>query len=181
MKPQLFLPAFIMLTILILNQANAQQVAVNYTSGKHFKTANNKVVNAASVSTKNNMFNNINMSAMRDFTTKYKDVNNASWYEANGGYVAKFTAGEATTTVTYKKNGEWFYTITGYSEKKMPKEVRALVKSTYYDYTIVNIEEIQVPNKDNNIFLVNVQDATTIKVIRVCDGEMQVLHDYTKG
>ncbi|TKK66973.1 hypothetical protein FC093_15855 [Ilyomonas limi] len=173
----------VLTAVLLRNNANARLlIAVHHTSLVHSvidEDSNTQYV--PFTGTKKMRLNNISIHAMRDFMIKYKDVDDASWYEVDNGFVARFTAGEATTTVTYKKNGEWLYTITSYGEMKMPENIRALVKGTYYDYSIVNIEEVQIPYKENNIFLVKMQDATTIKVVRIYEGEMEVIHDYTKG
>jgi hypothetical protein len=166
----------------MLNNVNAQRIAMIKSAEKSPDfLKEQKIAEATSVGVKSYKFNNININARRDFIVKYKDVNNASWYYTEGGFVAKFTSGETATAVTYNSNGEWLYTIKSCDEKNMPKDVRAVVKRTYYDYYIVNVEEIKVPLKDNSIFLVYVQDATSIKVLRVYDGEMEVLHDYTRG
>jgi len=183
MKTQ-FIPRMLVILILLgtIIVADAQPIAMSYTPDKYTAyLKDNNIVHVPSLVTKSDMLNNINIHALRDFMLKYNEVSNASWFGVEGGFVAKFTANEATTTVTYKKNGKWLYTISSYDEMKMPKDVRALVKSTYYDYNIIIIEEIQVPQNDNNIYLIKVLDAKTIKILRVSEGEMQVLYDYIRG
>jgi hypothetical protein len=43
--------------------------------------------------------------------------------------------------IGYGKHGYWLYTIRRYDEKNLPADVRALVKSTYYDYTFLHIDK----------------------------------------
>src|SRR5690349_8441022 len=103
MKPQLSVTALIMLIVLsTINNVNAQQIAMNKSAEKspdHLKEQ--KIADETSVGAKSHKLNNININARRDFIVKYKDVNNASWYYTKGGFVAKFTSGEAATAVTY--------------------------------------------------------------------------------
>jgi hypothetical protein len=81
--------------------------------------------------------------------------------------------------VFYDKKGYWDATIKYYDEKKLPPDVRAIVKSTYYDYSITSVQEIQKGNKI--VYLVHMQDATTLKSVKVCDGEMEVIAEFNKG
>ncbi|TKK71543.1 hypothetical protein FC093_00515 [Ilyomonas limi] len=153
------------------------------TSNKNvIKFLNNMpVAYRSSEGAKNVRLNNINIQVIRDFINNYKEANNEAWYSTGDAFVAKFSIGRVSTTVTYKKNGEWLYTIKNYFENDMTKELRTLVKSSYYDYQIVKIEEIEVPRKERSIFLIYVQDTKKIIILRVYDGEMEVLHNYTRG
>jgi len=62
----------------------------------------------------------------------------------------------------------------------LPTEVRALVKKTYYDYTISHIDEVHHAEQPNTIYLVLIEDDKTLKTIRVCDGEMEEIHELSK-
>ena len=70
------------------------------------------------------------------------------------------------------------YTIRKYSEKKMPPFLRHLVKTTYYDYKILLIDEININGQENTIYVVLIQAADHTKQVRVCDGEMQEILDF---
>ena len=66
-----------------------------------------------------------------------------------------------------------------YQEEKLPHEIRGLVKSTYYDYDIYLITEV---NRNEKIaYVVKMEDKTSWKTVKVVDGEMEVLEDYTKS
>jgi hypothetical protein len=187
MKFQLFtrITGMLIVTVVatsILTKANAQQLAIN----KPYKNSSallkeNKITDELLAITGERSLNKANLHAQKDFNLKYKNVSNASWYEVDGGAIARFMSGNVSTSVIYGKSGGWLQTISCYGEKCMPKDVRAIVKGTYYDYDIVNIQEVQLPDKDSSIFLVDIQDANSIKVLRVCEGEMEVIHEYTRG
>jgi hypothetical protein len=187
-KPFLMKTRFLLLAVvfitgsMVLSLLNHADAKVTARPTAHAAGVDDTITNfKPSTGAKNLKLNDINISAMRDFIGRYKDLNSVTWYKEKGGFIAKFTSGEIATSVTYKINGEWLYTISAYSETAMPERVRGLVKSTYYDFNIVHIKEVRVPRKDNAIFLVYIQDATTIKELRIYNGEMEVLHDYVRG
>ncbi len=168
--------------VLMLNQASAQETTMNKKVVAEpelllARTAVNKpgykIVNAR--------LNTINLHAMKDFMNRYKEVAGVLWYKIDGGFKAEFTSGEITTSVVYKENGTWLHTIKTFGEKDLAKDIRAIVKRSYYDFNITSVEEVQVPGKDDHIFIVHVQDTATIKLLRICDGELQVYKTINKS
>ena len=120
--------------------------------------------------------------AVKDFIKRYSTATNVKWFTADdGGFIAKFNESSVQNTVAYNKAGNWVHTIRRYYETDMPKDVRAIVKSVYYDYAILRIEEITGTKHNSLVFVVHVQDATTLKILRICDNEMDVLHEYKRG
>jgi hypothetical protein len=61
----------------------------------------------------------------------------------------------------------------------MPRDIRGIVKSQYYDYTITVVDEIEERMKPL-VYVVHLEDSTTLKYVRVCDREMEVLEEYKK-
>jgi len=120
----------------------------------------------------------INSRAKRDFRRSYPDVDDAQWYAFKDVFAAKFNDDGYEHMVTYNRVGDWQYTISNYDEKKLDENVRALVKSTYYDYTITLVQEITL--HDQTIYVIHMQDATTWKTLKVADGEMSILEDFNK-
>jgi hypothetical protein len=122
---------------------------------------------------------NIAVRAVRDFVQTYKNVENERWYKLDDGYLAEFMSDDIKTSVIYDGKGIWKYSIRRYNEDKLPVDVRRVVKSTYYDYSITMVEEILLYEKV--IYLVHIEDAHTWKKIRVCEGEMEAIEEYNKG
>lgn len=122
--------------------------------------------------------NNVHVRAMRDFVKRNNTATHVEWMVADDGYVAKYTGkNNSQCRTVYNCRGNYAYTIRQYDEAHMPRDVRKLIKSVYYDYTINLVEEIELRAK-SLIYVVHVQDETTLKNIRVCDGEMEVIEDY---
>lgn len=118
----------------------------------------------------------INFKAVSDFKNTYKDISDERWEESKDGYVAKFVSNSVRTLNYYNKNGKWLHSIQCYDETKLPKDVRASVKISYYDYSITSAQEINMKkNNTEPIFMVYLKHNYdgTFKTIRVCDGEME--------
>lgn len=124
-------------------------------------------------------FRNIPIKAVRSFKNSWQYVDNESWYEIRDGYRARFTDDHILYLVTYNKTGKWLSTMRQYDETKFDRTVRAQVKSVYYDYNILLVEEIEQPMKPLT-YVIHLEDGTGFKNIRVCNGEMEVLTEINK-
>ena len=159
--------------ILMLGSATAQ-IAMNNSSNVHagFTPAGNADIK------KNISAADVNFRVLKDFQKRFVPANNATWNETDKGYIARFSANSVETMVAYGKHGNWFYTIQRYDEKNLPADVRALVKSTYYDYTFFHIDEVNIPEQENSIYILLLQDNKHFKTVRVCGNEMEAINDY---
>ena len=136
--------------------------------------------NVKSLQKGNGYVNNISIKAARDFAERYPSVEDARWYIAKNGFIVRFALDSLDTRSAYNLRGAWVYTIKVYPEKNLARSVRHLVKSTYYDYTITQIEEIDRPN-EHRVYIVHMYDSTTWKNVQVRDGEMKVVEEFRKG
>lgn len=124
--------------------------------------------------------NDISMRAVRDFEKKYSKVSDGKWIKMTDGYSVKFTLNNEQYRMVYNNHGYWVYTIKYLKEVSMPREVRAQVKSIYYDYTITQVEEIEVPYNPI-VYIVHMCDEKKWVNVRVRDGEMDVIQEFDKG
>ena len=123
---------------------------------------------------------NISAKAIKNFQKTFQGVTDAKWYRTKSGdNLVKFNAGSVPYMVAYNPKGRWNYTILNYDEKKLPADVRKIVKSSYYDYSIEHVSEVHV--QDQIVFMVTIQDETTLKIVRVSNGEMDKVTNYTRG
>jgi hypothetical protein len=123
--------------------------------------------------------NDVNQKAVRDFKKAFKDISNEKWYSIKNGFLAEFSLNTTKNRVVYDKKGNWRFTVSYYEEKNLPAEIRAIVKPVYYDYTITRIAEVHVDDKI--IYIVHVQNNSSLKTLRVCEGEMELIEDFTKS
>jgi hypothetical protein len=129
----------------------------------------------------NNMatFHEIPIKAVRSFKTTWQYVDNESWYKVPDGSRARFTQEGVLYLVTYNKRGRWLNTMRQYDETMLNREVRSEVKSVYYDYNIVLVEEIELPMKPLT-YIIHMEDKISFLNIRIFNREMEEMTEINK-
>jgi hypothetical protein len=115
----------------------------------------------------------------KSFNADFKNAVGAKWYKLNKNYLVYFISGDMENRALYKKNGFRIYNISYGNEKNLPKKVRDIVKSRYFDYQITNV--LNVKQDDRNVWIVNMQDDKKLIIARVEDGVMDEVHSYDKS
>jgi hypothetical protein len=168
----------------IISCAYAQNTAqpVAFSDTKHFKSS---IRNMAALESPAYMgayvpdVKNINAKAIKDFNGRFADANNAMWFSDRNGFTTYFIKDGFGDRVFYDKKGHWEYSLIFYSEDKLPRDVRAAVKSTYFDMAITLVEEVQTT--EANVYIVHLEDKSNIKILKVNDqGEYEILQDLSK-
>ncbi len=72
------------------------------------------------------------------------------------------------------------YTIRVYSEKQLDRSIRGLVKSTYYDYTINEVKEIEQYDIEGTVYLFLLEGEDDWKTVRLGNGDMDVMETLHK-
>jgi hypothetical protein len=116
--------------------------------------------------------------AVRNFWEMEGEQKQERWWKLSFGYEADYSDNGIKGRYVFNERGDWLYSSFTYTENEMPKEVRRIVKRTYYDYQIKLI--IEFHEEENVIYEVQIEDATTLKILLVQDGEMEVLHNFNK-
>lgn len=120
--------------------------------------------------------------ALRNFADTYRNVSGESWMKVKDGFSVRFTSDDIRTSILYDNKGYLVGSIKYYSEEKMSREIRHIVKSTYYDYNIIYAQEIETPDtKGMPTYIICLQDNTDIKMVRICDDEMSVWKEYKRA
>ncbi len=126
------------------------------------------------------MANDFNIKAVRDFVKTYKTISSNKWYLAyDGSSASTFTSDGITTTVAYDSKGYRLHTIKVYEENKLGADIRHIVKREYYDATITLVKEVETDK--GLIFFVHMQDKDTWKIVRIADGEMELVESLKKS
>jgi len=130
------------------------------------------LTHAAAVST-------ISVHAIKDFKTRFSTISNEQWSHMDKGYCVYFTKDGFKVRAYYDQRGFWKASLKYCDETQLPHFIRDVVKRTYYDLAITFVNIVEVP--DHTVYLVHLEDKTTLKVVRVTDeGEMDVLTDNVK-
>ena len=116
--------------------------------------------------------------ASRDFLERVGDQKDEQWYKDPLGYEAAYTEGPVKAMYWYDKRGHWVYSILTYGENKMPEDVRVLVRSTYFEYSISWVKEVS--EAQTTVYVVHIENNTAWKEVAVQDGEMRVLKEFCK-
>ncbi|OQP50622.1 hypothetical protein A4H97_01930 [Niastella yeongjuensis] len=139
---------------------------------------------AASVSSSfkpnSHYLNDVNIRAVRDFVSRYGDATDAAWHRSNDNYIAVFYKDSIQHRVIYTNRGDLSYIMKYYEENRMPRNIRAQVKSTYFDYKIYVVQEIETPEHPA-VYIVNLQGDTDWKKVKLCQGEMEIMEEFRKG
>lgn len=115
--------------------------------------------------------------ATRNFSRDYKGAVAPEWEPLKeGGYVCRFILDGVPKKAFYDKKGNWLSTVAGYTERQMPKDVRRLVLTNYYDYSILYVHEVDMPRRPA-VYMVQVRDKRIIKVLRVTDQEVEEVRE----
>ena len=139
-------------------------------------------MNATKTKNSMNELDAISPRALKNFADTYKNAKDEKWMKTNNGFAVRFTSGDIRTTILYDKKGYWTGSIKSYGEEKMLHEIRHDIKSKYYDYSIIYTQEVETPDSGGlPTYIICVEDAANIKLIRICDGEMSVWKEYTKS
>ena len=139
-----------------------------------YSSSHAQISNEVLVSTQTLKADRAATKAGREFWKKYGEGKNESWYKLAAGFLAEFSDGAARYKSVFDYKGNWLYSIKEYNEQGLPKEVRELVKSTYYDYSIVWVKEVS--QNQSVVYVVHISDGKSWKDVLVQDGEMEVQH-----
>jgi hypothetical protein len=123
--------------------------------------------------------NSVNKKAANDFKDRFGSPAGTRWFSDKDGFTSYFKVDGFTDKVCYDKKGNWKHSTIFYGESKLPKDVRAEVKSVYYDMSIIQVEEVQTVNGKG--YVINLEDQTTIRIIKLNEeGEMETVQEIIK-
>lgn len=121
---------------------------------------------------------NINTKVLRSFYESYGEVPDARWFRADNGFGVVLKHNGMNKTIYYKRNGIVDAEIFYYTEDLLPKQVRHLVKSNFYDYAITYVTEVH--KNDATAFYVKIEDSASIKTLKIVEEEWEVTNTMVK-
>lgn len=181
MKSALF--TFHQAIFLIWNLSNISFAQLTADSAKPELSTSFEMILAYNKSTDKNAdgdyLNNVNTKALRHFTTGYEKASEIRWAKLPGGFRVHFINEGIDTRIYYNEKGAPEATVRYYFEKDMPREVRHIIKTTYYDFSIFCVTEITTAGK--TAYLVKMEDRTCWKTVKVVDKETEITEEYSKS
>ncbi len=124
--------------------------------------------------------NDIKIKAVRHFIDNFDNAPKEEWYEAPDRFVVTFTLNEIKYRVDYDKKGNWIETYRTYDEDKLPTEIEDVVRSSYYDYKIFLVQEVENP-LDVKSYYIHLDGKTRLINLKICNGQMDELQNFRKS
>jgi hypothetical protein len=122
----------------------------------------------------------VNLKALRHFVLDYHSAATAEWsILQDKSYMCKFTNAKGVSRVYYNPNGSWSHTVSAYDGKQLEHSLYQKVWQAYYEYRIMFVTQIDLP-RSRTIYLVQLQDEKTLKIVRVENDEMETIEEYEK-
>jgi len=117
--------------------------------------------------------NDINVNALRHFARNFNDASSEKWLATPDLVVALFSFRDIDYRVDYNsRNGNWIETFRTYGEAKMSADLKQSVQSSYYDYTIFQVQEIEQPLHPVN-YIVHLSGKAKLINLRIYDGQVE--------
>jgi hypothetical protein len=113
---------------------------------------------------------------MRTFLQYFEDATEVHWNLSENRYLASFKNEGRLSKALFALNGNLLYYIRYGTEKDLPHDVRRSVKSLYPEHTIGTVSEVDSNNR--KAWMVNLEDADNLVVVRVTDSRVEELHHY---
>lgn len=120
--------------------------------------------------------NEWNTKALLHFKRSFADAENERWSVGPDCYRVKFTRNSIQYFVDYSKKGNWRNTIRIYDESHLPPDLRRLVKTTFFDHSILTVTELHY--QKTLAYFIKIQYKGSTKTVRVIGQEMEVVEEF---
>ena len=114
-----------------------------------------------------------------NFHSYFANAQDPIWYTTNKNYLVKFMTDDNVNHALFTKRGYFVYHISFGYEKNLPEDVRDAVKSVYYKYQITRA--IKVTDGNRLVWLINVESAKYLVLVRVENGEIEELDQLRRS
>lgn len=121
----------------------------------------------------------INKKMSKDFARMYANAEEIKMSSGQGGTYIYCTINGIYNRIHYNKKGHWENTLRYYGEWDLPKEVRHLVKSKYYDFSILGVTEVIL--QDKVAYFIFVDGKSMLINLKVFDGYVEELKTFNKS
>jgi len=112
------------------------------------------------------------------FASLFKGAEAPKWYKSDQNYVVDFIMNNQVNKAEFTKKGYLVYHMAFGNEKQMPTDIRTIIKSKYFDFTINST--VRITYNEKSAWIVNIEDSGHFLVLRVVDGVMDVVDKIAK-
>jgi hypothetical protein len=115
----------------------------------------------------------------KSFSGYFANAENPRWYTINKNYLVKYMIYDEQNRALFTKRGNLVYHISYGYEKSLPEDLRKQIKSSYYDFDITRA--IKVSEAGREIWVVNLEDAKNLILVRLEDGGLEEVQKLQKS
>lgn len=113
---------------------------------------------------------------MRSFVELFQNASEVTWSAHNNRYFAGFKQDGKLCKALFDSQGGLLFSLWYGTEKDLPRDVRRLLKSTYIDFAIGVVTEVNTA--DIHAWVANLTDSDNLIVASVHDGSLVELQHY---
>ena len=121
----------------------------------------------------------VSQKVAQSFASLFKGAEAPKWFKYDKDFVVDFILNNQVNKAEFTKNCSLVYHMAFGNEKQMPADVRTIVKSKYFDFAINST--VQITYEDQNAWIVNVEDAGHYLVLRVSNGNLDMMDKIEKA
>ena len=133
------------------------------------------VSNAAAKNTGDNV--TAQEKVIKDFNAEFSLTPKVSI--TRNGFMANSVVDGHQISSAYTKKGNRVYSIVRYTADNLDKNVVSIIKDSYDKYFITSMEKIEEPGVDA-VYIVHLNNATSIKTVRVTANGSELLQNFKK-
>ena len=118
--------------------------------------------------------------AKAHFILNYKEVSDASWYNATDNSIyCIFQKDNTVDRVFYDGQGYWRYTLVSYDPSMLDDHLKEMIRNQFEGYHISYVNEVR-SEYEEPVYMINIENAGRIKVIKIVNDEIEVNQDLIK-
>jgi hypothetical protein len=118
--------------------------------------------------------------AKAHFELNYKDVSDASWYNAeDNSMYCIFQKDNTVNRVFYDEQGYWRFTLISYQPSVLNDHLKEIVSNHFEGYHISYVNEVR-SEYEEPVYMINIENAGNIKVIKIVNDDIEVKQDLIK-
>jgi hypothetical protein len=123
---------------------------------------------------------NADQRAIAHFRENFPGVKDESWStNADKSINCYFHQGAKVGRVYYDPRGNWRYSVISYPPSDLSNNIRYRIMDNFDGNEISYVNEILSQNNDP-VYMVNIENVSNIKVVRVSDDDIEVKQDLKK-
>jgi hypothetical protein len=115
----------------------------------------------------------------KNLRSDFKNISNVEWMETPGGYRIYFTQDAFLTAADYTRKGRLYSTIR-YGEKLLTARQRSQINFSFDEPQIRQVSEVKMASSTTKVYVVIVEDESSLKTVQLIDGDIEVLNEQSK-